>query len=75
MLSDFLKEVDGRLGVVVIVDAQDTKSGRFINSRELIKALTRSSYTWDKLHIELHRAAWNLEGCIRRFWTGPILFQ
>ena len=42
MLSDFLKEVDGRLGVVVIVDAQNAKSGRFINSRKLIKALARS---------------------------------
>jgi len=30
MLSDFLKEVDGSLGVVVIVDAQNTESGRFV---------------------------------------------
>ncbi len=54
MLSDLLNEVDGRLGVVMIVDAQDAKSGRFINIRELIKALMRSSYTWNKLHIQLH---------------------
>ena len=53
------------LVLLVIVDAKDAESGRFINSRELIKALTRSSYTGNKLHIELYRAAWNLERCKR----------
>ena len=75
MLLNLPEEVDRGLGVVVVVDAQHAKSGRFVNGRELIKALTRSSYPGNKLHIELHRAAWDLEGCIRWFWTGPILFQ
>ncbi len=44
MLPDFLQEVYGGLGVVVIVDAQHAKSGRFVDGRKLIKALTRSSH-------------------------------
>jgi len=75
ILSDFLKEVDGSLGVVVIVDAQNTESGRFVNGRELIKALPRSSHTRNELHIELDRAARNLERCISRFRAGTILLQ
>ena len=65
MLPDFLEEVDGGLGAVVIVDAQDGKSGRFINGHELIKALTSPAYAWDELHVELYRAARNLESFIR----------
>jgi hypothetical protein len=53
MLADFPQEVDDGLGVVVVVDAQHPKSGRFVNRRELIKALTRSSHTGNELHIEL----------------------
>jgi len=75
MILDLSEEVDSGLGVVVVVDAQDAKSRRFVNRRELIKALTRSSHTGNKLHIELDRAAWNLQRCIRWFWAGTILFQ
>jgi hypothetical protein len=75
MIPDLSEEVASGLGVVVVVDAQDTKSGRFVNSRALIKTLTRSSHTGNELHIELDRAAWNLERCIRWFWAGTILLQ
>ena len=75
MILDLSEEVDSGLGVVVVVDAQHAKSGRFVNGRELIKALTRSIYMGNKLHVELNGAAWNLEGCIIWHWTGPILFQ
>lgn len=68
MLSDFPEEFDGGFGVVVIVDAQNPKSCGFIDGRELIKALTRSSDTGNELHIELDRAARNLQG--RVFWFG-----
>lgn len=61
------------LGVVVVVDAQHAKSRRFVNSRKLIKALTRSSHTGNELHIQLDRAARNLQRCIRWFWAGTIL--
>ena len=73
MLLDFPEEVDRGLGVVVVVDSQHAKSGRFVNGRELIKALTRSSHPWNELHIELDRAAWNLQRCIRWFGAGTIL--
>jgi hypothetical protein len=75
MILDLSEEVDGSLGVVVVVDAQHAKSRRFVNSRELIKALTRSSHTGNKLHIELDRAAWDLQRCIRWFGPGTILLQ
>ena len=73
MLLDLPEEVDGGLGVVVVVDAQHAKSGRFVNGRKLIKALTRSSHTGNELHIELDRAAWNLQRGIRWFWARAIL--
>jgi len=41
----------------------------------LIKALTGSSNTRNKLHIELDRAARNLKGSVRWFRAGSILFQ
>src|SRR4029434_10200179 len=44
MLSDFLEKIDGGLGVVVVVDSQHAKSGRFVNGRKLVKALTRSTH-------------------------------
>jgi hypothetical protein len=72
MLSDFPEEVNRGLGVVVVVDAQHPKSGRLVNGRELIKALTRSSHTGNELHIELDRAARHLERCVRWFWSGTI---
>jgi len=75
MILDLAEEVDSGLGIVVVVDAQDAKSRRFVDSRELIKALTCSSHTGNKLHIELDRAAWNLQRCIRWFWAGTILLQ
>jgi hypothetical protein len=75
MLLDLSQEVDGGLGVVVIVDAQNAKSGSFVNSRELIKALTRSSDTGNELHIELYRAARELQRRIRWFGAGTILLQ
>ena len=43
MILDLAEEIDSGLGIVVVVDAQDAKSRRFVDSRELIKALTRSS--------------------------------
>ena len=73
MLLDFPEEVDRSLGVIVVVDAQHAKSGRFVNGRKLIKALTRSSHTGNELHIQLDRAARNLQRCIRWFWAGTIL--
>jgi hypothetical protein len=51
MLTDFPKEVDRGLGVVVVVDPQHAKSGRLVNGRELIKALTRPSHAGNELHI------------------------
>ena len=73
MLPDLSEEVDSGLSVVVIVDAQDAKSGRFINGRELIKALTRSPHTGNELHIVLDRAARDLQKRIRWFGAGTIL--
>ena len=73
MLHDLPEEVDRSLGVVVVVDAQHSVSCRFVNGRELIKALTRSSHAGNELHVELHGAPRNLQRCIRRFWTGTIL--
>jgi hypothetical protein len=75
VLSVFPQEVDGHLGVVVIVDAQNTESGRFVNGCKLIKAPTRSSHTRNKLHIESDRAARHLERRIGRFSAGTIILQ
>jgi hypothetical protein len=74
MFPDFLEKFDGGLGVVVVVDSQHAKSGRFVNGRKLIKALTRSSHTGNEFHIQLDGAAWNLQRRIRWFWTGTISF-
>jgi hypothetical protein len=60
MLTNFPEEVDGSLGFVVVVDAQNAKPRSFINRCELIKALTSSSNTRNELHIELDGAARNL---------------
>ena len=68
MILDLSEEVDSGLGVVVVVDAQHAKSRRFVNSRKLIKALTCSSHTGNELHIELDRAARDLQRRIRWFW-------
>ena len=73
MLPNFLEEVYGGLGVVVVVDTQHPKAGRFVYGRKLIKALTRSSHTRNELHIELHGAARNLQGRVRRFWARTVL--
>ena len=73
MLPDLPEEVDRGLGVVVVVDAQHAESRRFVNGRELIKALARSAHAGNELHIRLDRAAWNLQRCIRWFWAGTIL--
>ena len=73
VILDLLEEIDGGLGVVVVVDAQHSESRRFVDSRKLIKALTRSSHAGNELHIQLHRAARNLQRCIRGFWAGTIL--
>jgi|SRR5579863_5926824 len=75
MLSDFPEEVDGGFGVVVIVDAQNPKSCGFIDGRELIKALARSSDTANELHIELDRAARNLQGRVFRLGAWAIFFH
>ena len=71
MLPDFLEEIDGGLGVVVV--SQHAKSGRFVNGRKLVKALTRFTHAGNELYIELNRAAWNLQRSIGRFWAGTIL--
>ncbi len=73
VILDLSEEVDGGLGVVVVVDAQDAKSRRFVNSRKLIKTLTGSSDARNELHIQLYRAARNLQRRIRWFWAGTIL--
>ena len=73
MLLDLSEEVDSGLGVVVVVDAQYAKSCRFINGGELIKALTGPAHAGNELHIQLDRAAWNIQRCIRWFWAGTIL--
>jgi hypothetical protein len=44
MLPDFLEKVDGGLGVIVVVDSQHAKSGRFVYGRKLVKALTRPTH-------------------------------
>jgi hypothetical protein len=75
MLADFAEEVDGGLGVVVVVDAQDAKSGGFINGCELVKAPPSPAYTWDELHIELYTAAWNRKGSIWWFRAWPVLLE
>ncbi len=43
MLLDLPEEVDRGLGVVVVVDAEHAKSGRFFNGRELVEPLTSPS--------------------------------
>jgi hypothetical protein len=53
MLTNFPKEVDGSLGVVVVVDSQNAKAWSLVNRSKLIKALASSSNSRDKLHIEL----------------------
>lgn len=73
MLPDFPEKIDGGLGVVVVVDSQHAKSGRFVNGRKLVKALTRSAHAGNELYIELNRAARNLQRCIGRFWARTIL--
>jgi len=75
MLLDLPEEVDRSLGVVVVVDAEHPKSGRFVNGGELIKTLTRSSYTGNELHIQLDRAARDLQRRIRWFWAGTIFLS
>ena len=73
VILDLSKEFDGSLGVVMVVDAQHPKARRFVNSGKLIKALTRFPHARNELHIQLHRAAWNLQRCIRRLWAGTVL--
>jgi len=73
MLADFPEEVNGGLSVVMVVDPQHAKSRSFVDSCELIKALTRSSHAGNELHIQLDRAAWNLQRCIGWFWARTIL--
>jgi hypothetical protein len=75
MLTNFPKEVDGRLGVIVAVDAQNAKACSFINRRKLIKALASSSNTRNELHIELDGAPRNLEGSVRGFRARAIFLQ
>jgi len=75
MLSDFLQELDGGLGVVVIVDAENSKSRRFVDRRELIETLTRTSHWRNKFHVELHRAPRNLQWSIGGLGPRAILHQ
>lgn len=74
-LSNFPQEVDGRLGVVMVVDAKDPEPGRFINGCELIKALASPADARNELHIELYRAAWNRKRSIGRLRAWAIFLQ
>ena len=58
------------LRVVVVVDAQDTKARRFIYSGELVEAPASSSDPRDEFHIELDRAAGNLQRGIGAWGQG-----
>ena len=73
MLLDLSEEADGGLGVIEIVAARNANSGVFVNNRELIEALTLSSHTRNTLHIELDRAAQDLQRRIRWFEAETIL--
>ena len=53
MLTNFPKKIDRSLGVVVVVDSQNAKACSLVNCSKLIKALSSSSNTRNKLHIEL----------------------
>jgi hypothetical protein len=53
MLTNFPKEVDRSLGVVVIVDSQNAKACSLVNRSKLIKALSSPSNTRNKLYIGL----------------------
>jgi hypothetical protein len=70
MLSHLAEEFDRCLRVVVVVDAQDTKAGRFIYSGELVEAPASSSDPRDEFHIELDRAAGNLQRGIGAWGQG-----
>ena len=74
MLSHLAEEFDRCLRVVVIVDTQDAKVRRFIDSGELIEALPSSSNPRNEFHIELDRTAWNLQRGIGWPGTRTILF-
>ena len=63
-----------RKRVLRVVDAQHAESRRLVNGRKLIKSLARSSHAGNELHVQLYRAAWNLQRCIRWFGAGAILF-
>jgi hypothetical protein len=75
MLSDLLQELHRGLRVVVIVDAENPKSRRFVNRCELIEALTRTTHTRNEFHIELHGTAWNRMGSVGRLGARAILLQ
>ena len=75
MLSDLTQELHGSLRVVVIVDAQYAETRGLVDSGELIEALTRSAYTGNEFHIELHRAARNLKRSVGRLGAWAILLQ
>src|SRR5690242_6268565 len=73
MLSNLAEEFDRCPGVVVIIDAQDAKACRFIDGGELVEALTSSSDPRNEFHIELDRAAGNLQRGIGRLGARAIL--
>ena len=75
MLPYLPEEVDRGFGVVVVVDAQHPKSGRFVNGGELVEPPASPSDSRNELHIQLNRAARYLQRCIRRFWAGAVLLS
>lgn len=75
MLTHFREEVDGGLGVVVIIDTQNSKSSSFINGCELVETLAGSSHARNEFHVELHGTAGDLKWSIGWLWTWTIFFQ
>lgn len=75
VLTHFREEVDGSLGVVVIIDTQNSKSRGFINGCELIEALAGSSHARNEFHVELHGTAWDLKWSIGWLWPRAIFLQ
>lgn len=61
MFSNLAQELDRRFSVVVVVDSQHAETCRFIDSRELVEALTSSSDAGNKFHIELHGPSRDVE--------------
>lgn len=75
MLTNFPEEVDGRLGVVVVVGSQNANACSPVNGSKLVKTLWNSSNARNKLYVELNGAPGNLEGSVRGFGARAIFLQ